>query len=461
MPETAHRMMSDAEALMWRLENDPHLSANIAMVSLLDRRPDPDRVRERMERAILLIPRLRQVVRTAPGNLAPPSFEFDSDFDLDSHIRRIALPAPGSERQLFDLASLIAADPLDMQRPLWQLTSVEGLEGGRAALILKLHHTITDGEGGIELAMHLIDLDRDSQPPPIPDDELFATAAEDADQLAAESVRSVLNHALRVPLGVTQRVRELLAEPALIPAAGTSAAESLRGLVEQLTDTSAARSPLWTARSLRRSLHMSRAPLSDTKASTNHLGGTLNTAFVTLAAEAAGRYHVEFGSPVDSLRASMAVSTRTDDSGANAFSLVRMVVPTEPMPLDERFHAVQTAADESVGQAASGAMEAVAALSTFLPTAIITRLARQQTQTIDFATSNVKGSPVPIYIAGAQILHNYPIGPTMGTAFNLTLLSSPDSLDMGLNIDAGAVDEPEALARFLDEAVEDFVSLGR
>lgn len=206
---------------------------------------------------------------------------------------------------------------------------------------------------------------------------------------------------------------------------------------------------------------MSRAPLSDTKASTKHLGGTLNTAFVTLAAEAAGRYHVEFGSPVDSLRASMAVSTRTDDSGANAFSLVRMVVPTEPMPLDERFHAVQTAADESVGQAASGAMEAVAALSTFLPTAIITRLARQQTQTIDFATSNVKGSPVPIYIAGAQILHNYPIGPTMGTAFNLTLLSSPDSLDMGLNIDAGAVDEPEALARFLDEAVEDFVSLGR
>lgn len=460
MAETAERMMSDAEAMMWRLEHDPHLSANIAMVSLLDRIPDPDLIRQRLERATLLIPRLRQVVRRTPANLAPPSFEFDANFDLDSHIRRIALPAPGSERQLLDLASLIAADPLDAQRPLWQLTIVEGVNGDRAALILKLHHTITDGEGGIQLAIHLVDLERHAPPPPKPDDELLE-AAEDSDERAADSFRSVLNHTLRIPLGITQQVRELLADPARIPDAGTAAAESLRGLVEQLTDTSPARSPLWTARSLRRRFHVGRAPLGDTKASTKRLGGTLNTAFVTLAAEAASRYHVELGSPVDSLRASMAVSTRTDESGANAFSLVRMVVPTGPMPLEDRFRAVQAAADESIGQAASGALEAVATLSTLLPTSIITRLARQQTQTIDFATSNVKGSPVPIYVGGAQILHNYPIGPLMGSAFNLTLLSSSDSLDMGLNIDAGAVDEPEMLARLLDGAIDDFVSLGR
>ena len=82
-----------------------------------------------------------------------------------------------------------------------------------------------------------------------------------------------------------------------------------------------------------------------------------------------------------------------------------------------------------------------------LPTSLVTRLARQQAQTVDFATSNVRGSPVPMYIAGAQLLENYPMGPLAGVAFNLTLLSYLGSLDMGLNIDAAAVAEPERLGQ--------------
>src|SRR5829696_4064100 len=131
--------MSDAEGLMWRLEKDPHLSSTFANVTILDRKPDFEKLRRRMERVVVRIPRLRQRVQTAPGNVSAPVWVDDPDFDLSLHLRRIALPKPGTERQLLELATLITADPFDRTRPLWQFVIVEGLKGNRAALIEKLH----------------------------------------------------------------------------------------------------------------------------------------------------------------------------------------------------------------------------------------------------------------------------------------------------------------------------------
>ena len=137
---------------------------------------------------------------------------------------------------------------------------------------------------------------------------------------------------LRIPLGIVRQIRDLLADPGQIPDATSAAADTFRGIVNQLGDTEKARSPLWTERSLRRHLEVASAPFTETRASARKLGGTLNTAFMTVATEAASRYHAELGAPVESLRASMAISTRTDESGANAFSLVRMLVPTGRHP---------------------------------------------------------------------------------------------------------------------------------
>jgi hypothetical protein len=95
-------------------------------------------------------------------------------------------------------------------------------------------------------------------------------------------------------------------------------------------------------------------------------------------------------------------------------------------------------------------LETLAAVAATLPTTLVTRLARQQAQTVDFATSNVRGSPVPVFVAGAQLLENYPLGPLAGVAYNLTLLSYANSLDMGVNIDTAAVTDPELLRRCLD-----------
>ena len=161
----AERKMSDAEGLMWRLEKDPYLTSTFATVSILDRPPDFDRLRSRMERAVGAVPRLRWRVQPAPVNLSAPTWVDDPDFDIDLHVRRIAVPKPGSLRQLLDLATLITLDPFERTRPLWQFTVIEGLRGGKAALVQKMHHTITDGEGGVQMSLQYLDFARDAPDP--------------------------------------------------------------------------------------------------------------------------------------------------------------------------------------------------------------------------------------------------------------------------------------------------------
>jgi diacylglycerol O-acyltransferase len=445
------RVMSDAEGLMWRLEKDPFLSSTFGTVMILDRAPDWDSFRRRVDRATIAIPRLRQRVQPAPANLSPPVWVDDPNFDLDHHVRRIACPKPGTLRQVLDLASLIVADPLDRARPLWQFMVVEGLRGGKAAVVQKMHHTITDGERGVELSLQYLDFERDApEPPPLTPNDDEQPVAPGGDPI--DSLKEFVAGGLRLPLGIVKQVRELLADPTSIPDASSAAAKTFRGIVSQLSDTAGARSPLWTERSLQRRLETARAPFRETKDAAKRLGGTLNTAFLTAAADAASRYHVELGQPVESLRASMAISTRTEESGANAFSLARMLVPTGEMPIAERFLAIQEATSMAREASKTAGLDTLATVASTLPTSLITRLARQQSQTIDFATSNVKGSPVPVFVTGAQLLEIYPIGPLGGVAFNLTLMSYLGSLDMALNIDTAAVTEPELLKRCLDRA---------
>ncbi len=451
------RKMSDAEGLMWRVDKDPHLASTFGTVSVLDRPPDFDALRARMERASWAVPRLRWRVQPAPVNLSAPTWVDDPDFDIDNHVRRIALPKPGSMRQLLDLSTLLVHDSFDPLRPLWQFTVVEGLRGGRAALVQKMHHTITDGEGGVQMSLQYLDFERDAPAPPPIDELATDITPPPPPRTAAESMLDLMAGGFRLPLGVARQVRDLLADPTAIPAASAATVDTIRGVLAQLSDVEKAHSPLWTERSLRRHVEVVRAPFRATKDAARRLGGTLNTAFITAAAEAASRYHEDLGAPVDHLRTTMAVSTRTSSTESNAFSLARLLVPTSPMPIEERFQAIQELASEARGGGGGASLQTLAAVAAALPTSLVTRLARQQAQTVDFATSNVKAAPMPVYIAGAQLLENYPMGPLAGVAFNLTLLSYAGSLDMGLNIDAAAVAEPERLAKHLDGAFADLL----
>ncbi|CAB4879825.1 unannotated protein [freshwater metagenome] len=451
--------MSDAEGLMWRMEKDPHLSSTFANVTILDKRPDMDRFLRVMDRATMVVPRLRQRVQSAPANLTAPTWVDDSNFDIHYHVRHLALPKPGTLRQLLDLASLITADPFDRTRPLWQFVVVEGLRGGKCALIEKLHHTITDGEGGVQLSLEFLDFAADAPERPPVDPDTIAAAQERAAPSGSDTLRDLLAGSLRMPLGLLRQVRDLIADPTQLPGAGNAAADTVRGIISQLSDVEQAHSPLWTQRSLKRRIEVLRAPYAETRAAATKLGGKLNTAFLTAAAEAASRYHTAMGEPTDTLRASMAISTRSESSGANAFSLVRMVVPTGPMSVADRFRQINEASQAARDGTPPASLETLAAVAASLPTSLVTRLARTQAHTVDFATSNVRGAPVPLYLAGAKVLENYPVGPLGGVAFNLTLLSYLGSLDMGLNIDTAAVADPELLHRCLIGAFKDLLAV--
>lgn len=448
--------MTDLEALMWRLEDDPALSSTVVNVTVLDRTPDLDRLRRRLHRAAQAVPRLRErvVPSVVPG--LPPAWVEDTEFSIDRHLVVTELATPTRDA-LATLATRLATTPFRKDRPLWEFVVVPRVGRQHAALLQKLHHTITDGEGGVRVSMEFLDLARDAEePPPL---EPTATAPAGGRPSLAGAAVGLAAGAVGRTADVVGGAASLLRDPARVPAGGAAAVGALRSIAGELLDTEHARSPLWTQRSRDRHLEMLRVPLEPVKHAARALGGTLNTAFLTAAAEAAGAYHRDLGVPVPSLRASMAVSTRRSGAGANAFSLARLDVPTDDRPIAERFAAVQEIAERGRRDAATGGgvLDLFARLAAVLPTSVVQRIASTQSKTVDFATSNVRAAHFPVYLAGAKILENYPVGPTVGVAFNLTLLSYCGSLDMGLHCDAAAVEQPEQLRERLEAAFRDLV----
>src|SRR4030095_5079370 len=158
--------MSDFEALMWNVEKDPWLNPSGGVRAGCDRPPDFEDYRRRIANAVAEIPRLRERVVPGVGRLSPPRWAPDPEVDLDNHVRHVARPAPGTLRQLYDLAARLMQDPFDRTRPLWLFVIIDGLEDGRGAMFAKLHHTIADGYAALRLAELYLTLERDAPPPP-------------------------------------------------------------------------------------------------------------------------------------------------------------------------------------------------------------------------------------------------------------------------------------------------------
>ncbi len=453
------RRMSDVEAMMWNIEKDPHLSSTFGSITVLEKAPDFDRLRRRLLLMVQRIPRLHQRVSPALGRLAPPEWQDDPDFDIDYHVRHVALPAPGSQRQLFDFATHFVQQPWERTRPLWEFAIVEGLEGGGAAMVQRMHHTITDGEGGIRMSEQFIDIVADA---PDIDEVAITPSAPDPTNLL-ETAQETLTHGIRRSLGVAQRavtgLPELLMHPDRIAAVGPDLVETARSTMRQVTVTDGAHSPLWTERSLRRRLDAIDVDFDEAYATSKALGGSLNDFFVTGAARGAGAYHAERGQPVESLRMAMPISTRKDHSaGGNSFVPTRVVVPTNIADPIEHFAEVHARLNATKKEKAIGVMEQVAGMINVLPTSVLVRFARQQVETVDFTTSNVRAANFDLFIAGARITANYPIGPVGGTAFNLTMMSYKGQLNMGLHMDTGAIDDPAALRDHIAEAYRELMA---
>ena len=448
--------MSDAEAVMWAVEKDPALRSDFCNLTMLEERPDEKRLHDSLERALAAIPRLRQRVISAPLRMVPPEFSDDPGLDLSYHVRNVAVPPPGNARALLDVCAQIAEAPFDRSRPLWEFTLIEGLADGRTALLQKLHHTISDGVGALKLSLAIVDFERD--PEPTDDAEPASTPEEPRRDTPLGVLRSTLGDAARRPANAARTLASgtanALTHPTELPGRAADAGRLAASLRRQALVADTARSDVISGRSLRRHFAVTSLPLPDMRAAGKRLGGSVNDVFVTGLATALGRYHLRYGSRVTELRMAMPINTRASgDAAANRFAPARVLVPIQPTD-DPRvvFAEAQRRLQSTKGEVALGALEGIAGVASVLPTAVLVAFTRNQARTIDFAATNLRGSPVPLYLAGARIAANYPFGPRTGTALNATMLGYVDDLHIGFNIDPAAIVDIDGFLQDFDDA---------
>ncbi len=162
--------MSGSDALLWTIGADPVMRPTIVALLVMDSTPDWAEVRARVASLTETVPRLRsRAVNRAPGR-GRPQFVPDRNFDLDLHLRRMRLPDHGGLREVLDLAQTMATSGFDPALPLWEAVLVEGVDVDAAALVMKVHHALIDGVGGLAVLAHLFDAPGAAQPSPGPNE---------------------------------------------------------------------------------------------------------------------------------------------------------------------------------------------------------------------------------------------------------------------------------------------------
>jgi len=446
-----HRM-SDSDAVMWTVEKDPMLRSTITAVVILDQAPDMELLERRMERATRLVPRLRQRVVGNPLSMAPPRWEVDPNFDISYHVRFLRAPGVGSLSDVLQLAEPIAMQGFDRARPLWEYYVVEGLTDGQAAMILKLHHAITDGVGAVKIAMVLYDLERH------PDEDLDLPEAPAVNVLNwMQRTRDAFDHERRRQAGIARRLPASLARGAVRAAAdrrasATSLAETAASAARLLRPAPTPESTLMTGRSLSVQFDTLSIPLVETKAAAKAAGGRLNDAFVAGVLGGFRRYHDHHGAPTARLRMTMPINVRneeTEDLAGNAFAPARFLVPLDIDDPLERMARVRDLVQEQRSEPALSLIDPVASVVFRMPASLTTALFRSMLKGVDIVTSNVPGVPVPLFFAGAEVLSQYGFGPMTGAASNITLFSYRDQLHLAINSDPAAVPDRDVLVSCL------------
>ena len=456
--------MSDEDALMWMVEKDPILRSTIIAVALFDRPPDFDRLRARIDRATCLIPRFRQRVLSPPFRLGPPRWSVEPTFDLDFHLRRMRLPAPGTERTLLDALQPMASAGFDRARPLWEFTLIEGLYDAdgteRAAFAMKVHHAVTDGVGGMALLALLVDLTADAEEPrdtpAVPAPESMNTRSLMRDSMMHSS-RRMLGIARRSPANAVNATRSALRDPLL---AGAEAVRTARSIGRIVAPATAPMSPVMRDRGLGRRLDVFDLSLDDVKRAAKVTEGSVNDVFVAAVVGGLHRYHTRHGESPESLRMTLPINLRRegDDSGGNHFAPARFAVPATIVDPCERVQAIRTLVHQWRAEPALQLTGQVAGVLNRLPTATTTALFGGMLKCCDFVATNVPGAPVPVFAAGAQVMRMYAFAPPAGAAVNVSLISHCDTCCVGVVTDTTAVPDAAVLLTCLREGFDELLA---
>lgn len=445
--------------LLHRGEANPRTRSGIMALEILDTTPDWNRFLAVFEHASRKVLRLRQKVVIPTIPTAPPRWVVDPDFNLNFHVRRVRVPDPGTMREVFDLAEVSLQSPLDISRPLWTVTLVEGLADGRAALMLHMSHAVTDGIGAVEMFAHIYDLERDPPPRepvplPIPQDLT-------GNDLAREGLNrlpfTLLGGVRSAVSGAAQVVGRVLSNP-------VSAAE---GVVEyarsgaRVMSTVAEHSPLLRRRSLSSRTEAIDMTLADIRAAAKAAGGSINDAYLAALCGALRLYHQEFGVPIDSLPMAVPVNLRADadPAGGNRFAGVMISAPLGISDPTARIQNIRTQMVKRREEPAIDMIGAVAPLIGLLPDPMVESIASA------VVSSDVQASNIPVYagdtyIAGAKVLRQYGLGPLPGVAMMAVLISRGGMATVTTRYDRASFTDDELWARCLLDGFNDVLALG-
>ena len=453
--------MNDLEAVMWRAERHPQLSSTIVALELLDTAPDWERLRAAHEWGADLVPRFRQrVVEPLIGAVGPPGWAPDPAFDLDYHLRRTGLPAPGGHAQLLELVQAFAQSPLDRSRPLWEALLVEGLAGGRSAYVLKSHHSLSDGIAGIQLIGGIHSRMRAPTREDVRIELQSAVGARRAIGLTLDELADGARGLPGVARGALAPLRRLAAHPRSSAAAGQRFLGSLRrvssapGTPSELLRPRTGRT--WRFRTLE-------ASLGELKAAGRAVGGSLNDAYLAALLGGLARYHDRFGAEVVDLPVAVPVSLRRPDDpqGGNRFTAVQIAGPATIADPLERMAAIRALILAARGEPALDLAGLAAPVLSRLP-ADIAILARSRVGAqADLSASNFPGIREDVYIAGARVERFFAFGPLPGSAVMATLVSHGGVCCITLNCDGEAIREPDTLVECLGDAFDEVLAVGR
>lgn len=418
--------------------------------------PSHEEFRDQIESRLHLVPRFRQKLRFVPFDQGRPVWVDDPFLNLDYHVRRTALPSPGSEEQLRNLSSRIFSQQLDRTKPLWELWLVEGVEGDRFAVVGKSHHALVDGVSGVDITTVLFDLEEEPENPPVRPPK-WAPRPEPTD---IELLTEALRERATSPREIVRGVRAALRGPRQV----------LRGLgaTGRMLEvaTAAPHSRFNVEIGPHRRLAFVRTDLADLKAVKNAHGGTVNDVVLSVVAGALGNYLRARGDDTDELelRAMVPVSVRAaEEHGALGNRISAMMAPLPVYSRDpiERLRLVSDTMGDLKGSGQAVGAELLTRLTDFAPPTIASQAARLQPaqRFFNLVVTNVPGPQFPLYLMGRRMESIFPLVPlARRQALCVGIMSYDGQVDFGLVGDYDAMADLDSFALDLEGAIAEAVA---
>jgi WS/DGAT/MGAT family acyltransferase len=425
-----------------------------------------------IESRLPLVPLFRRRLVTVPFGLDHPYWIDDPDFDIDFHIREVALPAPGSDRQLSEQVARLHGRPLDRSRPLWELYLITGLRGGRAAIYSKIHHSAIDGVSGGDILTAVLDTSPEGRA--MPEVEDFAgEKPPDPTWMLSRSAFALARQPLRAVRVATDLTRMI---PGLANAIGSPIAQRLAGKDHEVllsgTGLRAPSTPFNAPVSPHRRWAFADLPLSEVKRLRAGSDLTVNDVVMALCAGALRRWlELHAALPAAPLVAAVPVSVRTrNEKGTfgNKVSMMLAPLPTNlPGPV-ERLAAMHEAMRSAKDQHGAIPASLLADVSQFAMPALANQAWRlsaklrllERVNPFNLIISNIPGPNVPLYFAGAKLLAYYPVSALVhGQGLNITVMSYRGNLYFGLIACRQLVPDLEVMAGFLRDELDQLTSV--